>query len=101
MGYPMRHPDVDVLGEAASEEQFKQVWEPRGWEAAPPEVVAVDEVAPEPVTDLTALTVAELREHAAALTPPVEVPARANKDEIAALIAESEAAKRAPADEED
>ncbi len=97
MGIRMRHPDVEVLGEAVDEHQFRTVWAPRGWEIAPPEVVLAADSSGEAVTDLGRLTKAQLHEIAAG--QGIEVPSRATKDEIIALIAESPIAQAVAAEQ--
>jgi hypothetical protein len=93
MGIPMRHLDgegnidIEVLGEAVDDHQFRTVWEPRGWERAPAEVAMVAESTGQPVTDLVALTKAELHEIAA--THDIDVPNRATKDDIIGLLVEA------------
>lgn len=97
MGIRMRHPDIEALGEAVDEHQFRTVWAPRGWEVAPAEIVLAADTTGEVVTDLSGLTKAQLHELAAG--QGIEVPSRANKDEIIGLIAESPIAKAIAADQ--
>lgn len=87
MGIRMRHPDVEVLGEAVDEHQFRTIWAPRGWEIAPAEVVLAADTTGQQVSDLSRLTKPQL--HEIAESQGIDVPARATKDEIIGLIAES------------
>lgn len=95
----MRHPEIEALGEAVDDHQFRTVWAPRGWEVAPPEVVLASDNTGEAITDLGALTKAQLHEIAAG--QGIEVPARATKDEIIGLIAESPIAAAIAAEQTD
>lgn len=62
----MYHPDIESLAEAADDDQFRLVWEPRGWRRAPTELVEVNETLGTNVVDLRTVDPAQLRHVAAA-----------------------------------
>lgn len=99
MPLKMRHPDIETLGEAASEDQFLAVWAPRGWELVPAEVILAAEHFSRNIADLEDLTVDELRELAGGAR--LEVPAKATKPQLVKLITESQAVAVIEADNTD
>jgi hypothetical protein len=62
--FKIRHPEIDATGES-SEEAFKQVWEPRGWERVDEAVAAAMDVLGVNVTSLDQLSKQQLIEFGA------------------------------------
>jgi hypothetical protein len=89
MALKMRHPNVDRLGEAVSEKQFRQVWAPRGWEVVPAEVVVAIDHFGRSIGSLDELSADELKELAD--VTGVEVKGNDSKKKIAQQITESPA----------
>lgn len=85
----MRHPDIEVLGEAVSEDQFRTVWEPRGWQLVPAELILAADHFGRSVGSLDDLGKDELLELAA--VNRVELKGNPNKNQIAKAIADSQA----------
>jgi hypothetical protein len=62
----MTHPEIpDADPATTTEEAFRRVWAPRGWEKADEATVAAGELLGEPVPNLEGLTKAQLLEVAA------------------------------------
>jgi ABC-type taurine transport system ATPase subunit len=79
----MTHPETGGVAHT-TEEAFKLVWEPRGWQLADPVDVAVGEVLGVDVSDVDDLSKEQLLEVAATLG--VEGAASSTKKELAAGI---------------
>lgn len=63
--FPITHPDIDTLGMAANDQQFAQIWEPRGWLRVEPAVEAAADTLGTAVAALDDLTKPQLLEVAA------------------------------------
>lgn len=88
MAIAMRHPDVEPLAYAVDDAQAAHM-AVFGWERVDDVVAAAAEITGEPVSDLEALTVAQLR--TVANERGIDVPARATKAELISALEEAPA----------
>lgn len=91
----MTHPDIpDGEPATTTDEAFRKVWEPRGWELADEAAMAAADVLGAPVPNLDGLTKPQLLEVAANLG--VEgVTGRTSKDGLVEAIRDHQAATAA------
>lgn len=92
----MSHPDIpDAEPATTTEEAFRTMWQPRGWELADEATLVAEGILGQPVPSLEGLKKAELLEVAANLGLD-GIDKSWKNDEIVAAIQETTAAAAAP-----